>query len=175
MIGVKAPTGLKVELAGSRHIARLSDELGPHHHAYFTAQPLVDAAGERVGEVLVAVLEDRIVGAVFVHWGAAEEQVVNDLLPDVPQLYHFEVHEDFRCRGIGTRLLVEAESLLRSRRFKSVLLGVDRSNQRARQLYERLGFVEPHQEGLRGLRVPPGDGGLDHSEPYDILVADLYR
>lgn len=42
--------------------------------------------------------------------------------------------------GIGTRLFNAAQRILEQRRFARAELGVERSNIRARQLYERLGY-----------------------------------
>ena len=55
-------------------------------------------------------------------------------------LYSFRVMEVFRGKGIGTRLLNEAESLVMARGFDRTTIAVAKHNQKARQLYERLGY-----------------------------------
>jgi ribosomal protein S18 acetylase RimI-like enzyme len=76
-------------------------------------------------------------------------------------MYWLRVDEPFRRQGIGTRLIREAEALLRKLGHRRVLIGVDQANVLARKLYLSLGY-RPELVGLDG-----GDG------PYDILVADL--
>lgn len=170
------PEGLTVEDAGRQHIALVRQALGDEHGAYFADRMAQQRARRwrlrgRNGQVLVAAVGGHPVGAVFVHWGPADEDRVRAELPGVPLLYHFQVSPAHRRRGIGTRLLREAEALLRGRGHSRVALGVDESNKDARRLYERLGY----EICLTGLR--DAAGGAEHlaGEAYDILVADLHR
>ena len=97
------------------------------------------------------------------------------MLRGVPQLYHFQVHPDYRRRGIGTALLREAERILIVRGFTSVLLGVDHGNKDARRLYERLDYVM--DDRLTSLKDPQHSACRflfgKRGESYDILVHDL--
>lgn len=63
-----------------------------------------------------------------------------------------------RNRGVGTLLLRRAEAWARANRKRRLGLHVNMSNDRARSLYQRLGFVERRREGSRFaclfLRMP---------------------
>ena len=59
------------------------------------------------------------------------------------------VHPAMRGQGIGTRLLQAVFTFARERGFRTVSLEVVDTNPRARQLYERLGFV-----AVKTVRIP---------------------
>ena len=52
----------------------------------------------------------------------------------------FRVKPEYRNRGIGTLLLLQAENDLLARKFQRVCLNVVKTNWRARKLYERNGY-----------------------------------
>ena len=56
-----------------------------------------------------------------------------------PYLKSLAVSEDFRARGLGTRFITFAEDFFRPR-SRHLFLCVSSFNDRARQLYERLGY-----------------------------------
>ena len=58
------------------------------------------------------------------------------------ELENIVVAETVRRRGIGTLLLAELIAHARAERGSSILLEVRDSNQRARELYRRMGFEE---------------------------------
>jgi ribosomal protein S18 acetylase RimI-like enzyme len=89
-------------------------------------------AGRRF--VLVAEVAGRIVGQIIVQLNRAEPAATG-------YLYAFRVRPEWRNRGIGTRLIVEAESALVRLGFQRALIAVARDNPRARQLYERMGYT----------------------------------
>jgi ribosomal protein S18 acetylase RimI-like enzyme len=62
-------------------------------------------------------------------------------LPDRIFLGGIQVHPDFQGKGVGTELI---NALIEEGRAlsKPVVLDVDRDNNRARALYERLGFEQ---------------------------------
>lgn len=76
------------------------------------------------------------VGQVFIHF------IKPDSLIDERQayLYSFRVMEMFRGYGIGTRLLVEAETIAAQRGFQWATIAAAKDNLSARRLYERLGY-----------------------------------
>jgi len=94
-----------------------------------------------VGEVLVAVEEDQVVGvAIF------KELVVpaggikvgrRTLLVDT-----LAVLEDRRGTGVGTALLEELKRLARQKKCAGLELQVNAKNERARKLYQKEGFTE---------------------------------
>jgi ribosomal protein S18 acetylase RimI-like enzyme len=55
-------------------------------------------------------------------------------------LYGFRVREAYRSRGIGSMMMKVVESDLRKRGFRSLTLNVAKDNNRARHLYEKMGF-----------------------------------
>ena len=57
-------------------------------------------------------------------------------------LHILGVHPEFRRRGLGYRLMLEAMGRLRQNGFKRVELDMDSLNSRALPLYEQLGFRE---------------------------------
>ena len=61
------------------------------------------------------------------------------------------VTERYRGRGIGTRLIREAEAYAKERGIGSILFHVEKSNVSAFRLYERLGFAVLRDDGSRYL------------------------
>lgn len=55
-------------------------------------------------------------------------------------MYSLRVMEMFRDLGIGTRLILESEQVIRERHFEWASIGVAKTNVGARRLYERLGY-----------------------------------
>lgn len=89
--------------------------------------------------MLLALINDFPIGQIFIHLNDAE------VAPSYRQargyVYSLRVMEPFRGQGIGTRLILHAEQLLRERGYRWVLIAVAKTNRRARSLYERLGYV----------------------------------
>lgn len=89
--------------------------------------------------MLLAVVNDFPIGQIFVH--------LNDAgLPAAHRqrrgyVYSLRVLEPFQGQGIGTRLIVAAEQMLRERGYRWVVIAVAKTNHGARRLYERLGYV----------------------------------
>jgi ribosomal protein S18 acetylase RimI-like enzyme len=66
---------------------------------------------------------------------------------------------ELRSRGIGTQLMGRAEAVVLDRGYRTIVLGVEDFNPRARELYERLGYVAvgSHDFEYAGAPVPnPG-------------------
>ncbi|BFU45791.1 GNAT family N-acetyltransferase [Krasilnikovia sp. MM14-A1004] len=165
--------GIAIRVARPADIARLSSTLGTPHGDFFAGRLPLQEAG--LGEVLVAWRGGAPVGAVFVSWDVADEPEVRKHLADVPMISHLQVADAHRHRGVGRTLLRHAEQRLRWRGHTRVLLGVDKSNEVARRLYEWLGYVQPDEPELCDLGAEPGRTADPAAETYDILVADLYR
>jgi GNAT superfamily N-acetyltransferase len=94
------------------------------------------------GVLLVAWLEGRPVGEVFLECEAAKEPEVRRHLPGVPRLDHLEVLGPLWGQGIGTALIRAAEDTARKLGHERIALGVGLVNSGARRLYERLGYVD---------------------------------
>jgi GNAT superfamily N-acetyltransferase len=88
-------------------------------------------AGRRF--VLVAEVDGRIIGQIIAQLSRSDSA-------GTAYLYAFRVRPEWRNRGIGTRLILEAESALLGLGFRRVLIAVARDNPGARRLYERLGY-----------------------------------
>jgi GNAT superfamily N-acetyltransferase len=87
------------------------------------------------GEVcfLVAVADGQVVGKAVVDWTHNADGSA--------WLWMFSVHPDFRSRGIGRLVLMEAEARARLRGCLAVEMAVDDDNPRARDLYLRKGYT----------------------------------
>jgi len=94
------------------------------------------------GVVLVAWLEGRPVGEVFLDLEPATEPEVRRQLAGVPRLDHLEVAGPLWGRGIGTALIGAAEAAARQLGYERIALGVGLDSRRARRLYARLGYAD---------------------------------
>jgi GNAT superfamily N-acetyltransferase len=124
--------------------------------------------------VLVAVLDGSFAGYVMIDWVSSYPPFGTN---GIPEIQDFNVFPRFRRRGIGTRLMDEAERLA-ARRSSVVGIGVGLSQDYgpAQRLYVLRGFV-PDGRGLhdhrrtvpRGARVTLDDGLALY------LTKDLHR
>jgi GNAT superfamily N-acetyltransferase len=127
------------------------------------------------GVLLVAWVDGRPVGDVFLSLGPADEPEVRRHLPGVPTLVHLEVVGPLQRRGIGTALVRAGEDAARRLGHDRVALGVGLDNPGARRLYERLGYTD----WGRGHTVAswrehrPGGAPVTVTETIDMLVKRL--
>jgi GNAT superfamily N-acetyltransferase len=84
-------------------------------------------ASQRVGDTVVAIVDDAVAGFVM---------VVDD---EVEQVY---VSEHHRGTGVATVLLAEAERLVKANGHQRAWLAVVAGNARARRFYERSGWTD---------------------------------
>jgi len=108
------------------HLGNVPDELV----AIRTEESFGTRAADRLGDTVVAVVDEEIAGFVM---------VVDD---EVEQVY---VSQDHRGSGIAAALLTEAERLVAANGHGLAWLAVAPGNARARHFYERSGWVD---EGL---------------------------
>ena len=94
------------------------------------------------GVLLVAWVDGRPVGDVFLDREPATEPAVRRRLPGVPTLSHLEVLGPFQRRGIGTALIRGGEDTARQLGHRRLAIGVGVDNPSARRLYERLGYID---------------------------------
>lgn len=120
------------------------------------------------GLLLIAWLDGRPAGDVYLWLEPAEESAIRCHLDGVPLLTHLEVRADLRCRGIGTRLIAAAERELVERGESRVALAVEEKNTRATALYTRLGY---RNWGRPSVECHPYDDGA--VELCHVLVKDL--
>lgn len=96
--------------------------------------------GAQRGEQFMWVVECEgiIIGQVFVQYSSMRPQLANGI--DRAYFYSFRVAPDYRNQGVGSMLLSTMENDLRMRGFTMVTLTVAKTNDRAIQLYTRLGY-----------------------------------
>ena len=104
---------------------------------------LLRRCDECSGKVLLAVVDGALAGFVCVLTRVSPAE------PDEAPLEYAYISDllvkaAYRGRGIGQRLLGEAEILARSTGARQLRVGVLARNRAARELYGRLGFAEYH-------------------------------
>jgi ribosomal protein S18 acetylase RimI-like enzyme len=112
------------------------DELG----AFRTFDSFRSRASERVGDTVVAAVDDVVAGFVM---------VIDD---EVEQVY---VASEHRGSGVAGALLAEAERLVVSNGYDEAWLAVVPGNARARRFYERRGWRD---DGLIDYPAATGAG-----------------
>ena len=103
-------------------------------------------ANPDIGTILVARLEDRIVGMVNLLY-----TVSTALGENVALLEDMVVMSAARGTGVGSQLLEAAIALARSRNCKRITLLTDRDNEPAQRFYQRHGFSSSAMTPLRIL------------------------
>lgn len=93
-------------------------------------------AGHLAGDVtvLIADVNHYPVGQIVIHWSGKPAH------SDFPDQQSLRVHPAFRGFGVGTALIEASERLVAAANFSHVGLSVGVENQKARRLYERLGY-----------------------------------
>jgi ribosomal protein S18 acetylase RimI-like enzyme len=117
-------------------------------------------AAERGNLMLLAELDGRIVGWVTLFRARAE------FLQHTAEL-GMGVLGGYRGIGIGTALMEHALKWAREQSFEKINLGVRASNERARALYRKFGFVE---EGYRVQEIKDLEGRYDDSVEMAVFV-----
>jgi GNAT superfamily N-acetyltransferase len=91
---------------------------------------------------LVAWKDGRPVGRLNLKWVGADEKAIKDVLGMIPEINALGVVPDLQSQGIGTHLVKRAEQLASERGCHKIGMGVEKDNNRARKLYERLGYSD---------------------------------
>jgi len=88
--------------------------------------------------MLVAEQDSCIIGQIFILYGTIE----SDPYPDrfTAYLYSLRVRPEMRNKGVGGKLILQAEQNLVRRGFNRVLIAVAKVNDGALRLYERMGY-----------------------------------
>src|SRR5579871_5987004 len=84
-------------------------------------------------EFFKVTLARQIVGCLWISWITEPETLF---------LYDILIHEEFRGKGIGEAAMLELEKVARERGVCRIALSVFDHNLPARNLYQKLGFVE---------------------------------
>ena len=106
-------------------------------------------------------------------WSGADEEIVRRLIGDCPELNAITVAPGHRSRGIGTKLIREAERRVRERGISRVGLAVGVDNPRARALYERLGYSAWEHGSFEVSWALPNDPSKRESEICTYLLKPL--
>jgi ribosomal protein S18 acetylase RimI-like enzyme len=91
---------------------------------------------------LVAWIDDLPIGHVLIEWGGTTDEPVRTQLADCADLQDLFVAPDYRRRGVGSRLLNDAEVLVAEKGFPRLGLGAAVDNIDARRLYQRKRFLD---------------------------------
>jgi ribosomal protein S18 acetylase RimI-like enzyme len=121
------------------------------------------------GEVIMLVAEaNRFpIGQVWIDLTRKRESAIG-------VLWAFRVMIPFQNLGIGARLIVSAEELLKAQGFRKSELGVEKDNPDARRLYERLGY-QVIGENLEEWEYTPPGGTIVHVNSDEwIMHKSLY-
>jgi ribosomal protein S18 acetylase RimI-like enzyme len=118
-----------------------------------------------LGTRLLLMMENRksgeMIGQVFIQWNSSDPRFADGSRRGY--LYALRIKPAYRGRGLGTRMLLAAETEMLRRGMITASIGVEKANLRARALYER-----------RGYRVIGDDPGrwsfVDHlGNPQDVV------
>lgn len=130
-------------LTGDRHVTERAG-----HDCLAENEPYIAALG---GAILVAETGGRVVGTLLMAFEEADAFVRPDLRA-CARVLDVCVDEPFRGRGVGRRLLAEAEHIAREAGRSAVLISAVAGNDRALGLYESAGFRPQAIELLKPLR-----------------------
>jgi GNAT superfamily N-acetyltransferase len=162
---------LVIEPADEADLSRLVEAL--RHERFLSKRTRFARRGH--GILLAAWLKGVPVGFVYLWLAPAEEAELRRWLPDVPILNQLFVSRAHRGQGIGRAIIGEAMRRLRVLGHKQVALGVGPENDRARRLYEGLGFRDWGHGMITGrAEADLGSGRTTRrDEIFTILVKDL--
>ena len=112
---------------------------GEYRHFRQVYRRAMDEARRGQRALLVAEVEGLVVGQLFVQFRGTDTS--GERGGRYGYLHAFRVRPPYRNRGIGTRLVAQAETILRRRGCGKALLAVALANQPALALYQRLGYA----------------------------------
>lgn len=91
---------------------------------------------------LVAWHRNIPVGHVLLEWSGTADEPMCSQLVHCPNLEDLFVAPQYRAKGVGSRILQEAEALAQQKGYSQIGLGVASGDAGARRLYERLGYED---------------------------------
>lgn len=115
------------------------------------------------------------VGHVLIVWGGTTDEPMRSRVADCADIQDLFVAPEYRLRGVGSRLLEEAEALVTQLGYPRVGLGAAVRNPLARHLYQRkgyqdAGFGEYHS---RGVYIDPSGQEQEWEEACIYLIRQL--
>lgn len=93
-------------------------------------------------DYLVAWADGKPVGHLLLRWSGSDNPFLVAKNLDYPYLEAVSVKEDFWSRGIGTQLMQKAQDLVNDKGFDKIGVSVGLENEKARNLYEKLGYLD---------------------------------
>jgi ribosomal protein S18 acetylase RimI-like enzyme len=161
---VRAATAADVETIHSA-IQAIAEAVGESHKVRSTPEDI-----RRYGfgpspsfAVLIAEIDGRFAGCClyfpsFSTWFGAPGAYVQD----------FYVHDEFRGKGVGERLLRRLAALTREGGGRYIRLSVDKQNRRAQAFYSRCGLRLSDSEQIHAARGEDFDMLADADEPDQV-------
>lgn len=113
----------------------------------------------------------EIIGQLFIQWNSSDRRLADGLSRGY--FYALRVKPQFRGRGLGTRLIDTGENILRNRKMDTASIGVEKTNLRARALYERLGYTIIGEDPGRWSYTDHQGREIEISEPAWLLEKRL--
>lgn len=99
----------------------------------------IDNYGKKDDNCLVAVVDNKIVGAVWTRILSGEVKGFGNIDESTPE-FAISLYKPYRGKGIGTRLMLDMLALLKKKGYVQTSLAVQKDNY-AVKMYERVGFT----------------------------------
>lgn len=123
---------------------------------------------------LVAWQGARAVGYGVINWAGDRDPGSRAELPGCPEISNLHVDVAVQGQGIGTALLVEAQSRILARGCARCCVGVSPDNIVAARLYARLGYRRTGIRYVDRYQLPAAGGAVTgFADEVDVLVKDL--
>jgi ribosomal protein S18 acetylase RimI-like enzyme len=163
----------------SFHHAQRSDLLSLEWEGEFSHFRRLYSEAYRIAELGQAVIwiaelnKVGVIGQLFVHLRSDRKDLADG--ETSAYIYGFRIRPAYQSKGIGTRLLEIAENDLVFRGYRIVNLNVGQDNQRARMLYERLGYRVIGSDPGRWSYYDQYGRRQDVNEPAWRMQKELYE
>jgi ribosomal protein S18 acetylase RimI-like enzyme len=144
---------------------------GEYRHFRQVYRRAMDEAQRGQRALLVAEFEGLVVGQLFVQFRGTD--ISGERRGRYGYLHAFRVRPPFRNRGIGTRLVTQAETILRQHGCGKALIAVALGNQPALALYQRLGYAVTGRDRGEWSYVDHQGRVCHVSEPSFVLEKTL--
>jgi len=115
----------------SSKLEQLLKDTGLYYKSIDKKKILKNKIEENPESIIVAEYDNKLVGTVF---------AIYDLWN--PMIFHLGVHPDHRNKGIGSKLMDEAEKRLKARGVEEVTLFVEEENNKAMDFYKNRGWED---------------------------------
>jgi len=116
-----------------------------------TLQATLNRVAKSGGKVLVAEMDGRVVGHLFLSFETHPIYVRPELRP-YAYIAELFIREEARDRGIGRALVAEAERIAAERGMDKIMIGVLAGNTMAEEAYARYGFRPYSHELVKPIK-----------------------